>query len=314
MIIPSTTAREILVVQIERVVYRKEDSGWCILSTRPQAVEGTGPEKIGTKLTCKGVVAFTVKEGDRLQLEGRFGTSTFNGDTEFTFTAAQPHLPADMLSLLHYAVSITKGLGESREAFIWSKYGDRWIEQDQLDIPGLPDRVQENWRFTVKMLGERKTQTQAITFLLSKGCTLNLASKAWDQWKENTIGIVQADCYQLATLPYCGFKKVDHDIRHHFGIEDSDPRRLDAAIIYTLIELTARGSTIHPIWMVKAKVLELVPATDADYDASLDRVKSGGRITLLAGGNMAMAADVQAEQAIWKRFTGLVLESEKVNA
>lgn len=299
----TTAAREIIVVQIDRVLYRKEDSGWCILSTRPQASDnGTAPVVTGQRLVCKGVVAFSVKEGDRLQLEGRFGTSAFNGETEFTFAAAIPHLPADMLSLLHYAVSITKGLGEQREAYIWGKYGDRWIEQDSLDIPCLPEKVQDNWRFTIRMLGEQKSQTAAITFLLGKSCTLNLASKAWEQWKENTIGIVGADCYQLAYLPYCGFKKVDTDIRHAFGISDDDPRRLDAAIIYTLGEMTSRGSTLIPAWMVKAETLKLVPFTDEVYEAGIDRIRTGGRVTLLDGGNMALSGDVQAETKIWQRF------------
>ena len=70
-------------------------------------------------------------------------------------------------------------------------------------------------------------------------------------------------------------------------------------------EITASGSTLVPIWMAKANVLELVPVTDDEFDAALDRVKSSGRATTLEGGNMSLCGDLQAETAIWKRFTGL---------
>lgn len=295
--------RHMIVVQVERVVYRKDDSGWSILATKPQASDcGTAADQVGQRLTCKGVVNFTTKEGDRLKLEGKFQPSTFNGDIEFVFTSAIPHLPTDMIALLHYAVSLTKGLGEQRESYIWSKYGEGWINQERLDISGLPEKVQENWRMTIGLLRERAGQAQAIAFLVSKGCTLNLASKAWDEWKDSTVGIVSDDCYQLATLPYCGFKKVDQDIRHNFGITDDDTRRLDAAIVYIMAEMTQRGSTLLDIWQVKEQVLALVPLDDEAFDQGIDRVRSGGRVVTLEGGKISTTADVQAESAIWKRF------------
>lgn len=299
--------QEIIIVHVERVIYRKEDSGWCILATKPQAGDGTSaPDIVGQRLTCKGAVGFTVKEGDRLQLQGRFQTSTFNGEVEFIFTSAVPHLPTDMLSLLHYAISLTKGLGEQRETFIWGRYGERWMDQDRLDIPGLAERVQENWRMTIQLLRERAGQAQAIAFLLGKGCSLNLATKAFEQWKDSTVSVVTDDCYQLATLPYCGFKRVDTDIRHHFGINDDDPRRLDAALLYVMAEMTQSGSTLLEIWQVKDRVKELVPVDDDEFSDALDRVRSSGRIVTLEGGAVSLSADVQAEGAIWKRFSGLV--------
>jgi len=293
---------QIIVVQVERVIFRKQDTNWCIIQTRPQASGDAPLDMVGSRLCCKGVVGFDVAEGDRLQLEGYFARSEFSGGTEFTFQTAIPHLPTDMLALLHYAVSITKGLGEVREAEIWGKYGARWIEHEKLDIPGVPERVQFFWAETLRKLGETKQQTQAITFLLSHGCTLNMANVAWAEWKENTIGTVQGDCYQLAQLPHYGFKKVDGEIRHHFGIADNDERRRDAALLYVMGELTAQGSTLIGAQLVYDECKALVPMQPLEFGATCERLNKAGKLTGIDGNLLALTRDVEVETRIYEAF------------
>lgn len=293
---------QIIVVSVQRVVYRKEDSGWCIVHALPQAFGDSGLDAVGKRLTCKGVIGFEVREGDRLQLEGYFGRSQYNGEMEFSFRTAIPHLPADLASLLHYAVSITNGLGEAREGYIWAKYGERWIEQDTLDIPGVPERVQANWRDTLRKIGEQKHQTQAITFLLARGCTLNLANVAWSEWGTNTIGTVQADCYALAQLPRYGFKGIDQDVRHHFGIGDDDPRRIEAAILYVMGELAGSGSTVQDTGTVQAEAAALVPVTDESFARHVASLVKAAKLRELDGDCLTLVQDYENEAAVFGRF------------
>jgi hypothetical protein len=287
-----------LIVQIERVLYKKPDSPFCLLKTNPCAT-GEGAQAV-RGLVCKGNLDFEVQEGDRLQLEGYF--ETYNGEQQFRFRSAMPSLPVDLAALLHYAVSITKGLGETREAQIWSKYGDLWVTAETLEIDGIPERTQFAWADTLRKLREQGAQTQAITFLMSKGSTLTMANAAWAAWKENTIGIVNGDFYQLAQLPHYGFKTVDERIRPFFQIEDDDPRRLAACILYVIGDLGSSGDTMIERETLEANVNVLVPSTADTMLAALLALRDKGEVILPDNDTVAMASDWKNEEAVYERF------------
>ena len=88
-----------------------------------------------------------------------------------------------------------------------------------------------------------KEKAKAIAFLEDKGCTPNMAGAAWERWKEKTVGMVNSDCYCLSTLSGFSFHTVDRNIRHNFGIADSDPRRIKAAILYAMERAGENGDT-----------------------------------------------------------------------
>ena len=46
---------QIIVVQVERVIFRKQDTNWCIIQTRPQASGDAPLDMVGSRLCCKGV-------------------------------------------------------------------------------------------------------------------------------------------------------------------------------------------------------------------------------------------------------------------
>ncbi len=289
-----------IVVQIDRVLHFNTETRWGIFKTNPCGGESAGGAIRG--LVCKGCVPFDVKEGDRLKLEGYFKVSDYSGQNEFSFRACIPNLPTDLAALLHYAVSITKGLGETREAMIWARYGESWITQERLDIDGVPERVQFAWADTLRKLSESQAQAQAISFLMSRGCTLNMATVAWNEWKENTIGTVNADFYQLAQLPHYGFKAVDEKIRPHFDIKDDDPRRLKAAIVYVVGELCNSGDTLVKLATARESVKALVPHLNEAFDACVKELEARGDLVLLDEANVALGSDAGNEREIFERF------------
>ncbi|GAG15917.1 unnamed protein product, partial [marine sediment metagenome] len=155
--------------------YRKPDSGWSILKT--------------DKGICKGVVEFEPNAGDMLQLEGTWATSNYDGALEFSFKNAILTIPEDPRALLQYAANITKGIGPAIEDVIWIEYGESWREHDDLTgIPGVGESTRWYWQDTLKRLEEQQVQTQTISFLLGKGCTINLATLAWTRWGAKTYG------------------------------------------------------------------------------------------------------------------------------
>ena len=278
---------ETLVAQIEDIRYRKEDSLWTIAITDKGAI--------------KGVIPFDVKPGDWVKLEGRWKHSEFNGKEEFDFRACMLHLPEDPRALLIYAVSITKGLGDAKELAIWEKYGAKWQEQETLDIPGIGETIQFHWQDTLRRLREQREQTQAIALLLSKGCTLNLATLAWETWKADTLGKVNADPYVLCELPRYGFAWIDENVRPRFGIAADDPRRIDAAIQYTMGQLAEKIGTALPGGEVCTATQALVPS-DGKFQERIDALRQAEKIVLVADGCLALRKDWENESAIWERW------------
>jgi hypothetical protein len=278
------------------VIYRKPDSGWSILKTEHGA--------------AKGVVSFEIKEGDLLKLEGFWKTSQFNGQQEFIFKTALLSVPEDPMALLHYACEITKGIGPAIEERIWATYGDKWREHPELEsIVGANDKTRFHWQDTLKRLTEQAAQTQALSFLMGKGATLNMASLAWDAWHDETISKIKADPFILADLPRYGFNDVDQGIRQAFEIGDEDPRRLDAAILYCLGKLTeqfgtaiSREQLVQELDKIFINVTSILP-NDTQFEASIKRLCEVEKLIRLETNHFASQNDHENEKEIWARFS-----------
>jgi hypothetical protein len=277
--------------------YRKPDSKWTILNVLLES---------GQKFTAKGIVEFEPKHGDLLELEGEWIKSKYPGTLgkdEFCFKTAMLHVPSDPRALLHYAATLTKGIGPVKETEIWERYGAKWVDADKLDIHGISEAVEWNWQETRRRLNEHANQTQAITMLLAKGATLNMANAAWAKWEHDTVGVVSENCYRLADLPHYGFNDVDESIRVAFGIKDGDQRRVEAAILYVMGQMTSQGDTVVGWVEATAKVCEMVPDAKYQMDAAVKALIDRGMIVVLQGDKLAMSGDAAAETMIWNRFS-----------
>lgn len=279
---------EIITAAVKRVIYRKGETDWYILETDQGA--------------AKGEVLFEPSEGDLLKLEGYWGVSRFNGKKEFTFKAALLDIPQDPIALLHYATEITKGMGEAAEVKILEAYGSDWQKNPDLtEVKGLSRQTILNWQVTLETLENHAAQTQAVSFLLSRGGTLNLASLAWARWKEKTITLVSENCYRLTELPNYGFSAIDTKIRGNFDITDDDPRRLDAAMLYVLDQLSSVNGTLVDSAMVVQELSKIVPDVISRIPNATTRLVSAGKIALL-NSHIALQNDYDNEGRIWERF------------
>ena len=289
---------ESIIVTVQQVkpgqvwAYRKTDSSWTILKGLP---EGSTQS-----VTVKGVLVAEPRHGERLELNGEWKVSTFNGEREFHFRSAAPSIPADPYSMLNYAVEVTKGLGPARMAEIWRAYGKTWAQHPDLDgIDGVTASTRLYWAETLARLETDKAQANTMSFLIGHGCTMTVSLKAWEKWKADSIARVQADPYILADLPYCGFQTVDGDMRKRFGIGDTDPRRIDAAILYKMADLSQRVGTLVSETALAEAAADLITNAPELVPHGIDRLTNGKKLVRLAGG-VALASDYANELAVWE--------------
>lgn len=280
----------ILKTKIERIVYKKPESGWCIAKSADGII--------------KGVINFEVSEGDLVELEGQWGTSSFNGQKEFSFKSAVLSVPDNPRALLTYAIELTKGLGKAAEEQIWEKYGDKWIEAETLEIPRISEETQWHWKDTLQRLKNSKEQTQAISFLIGHNCTLNMSCAAWKAWAENTVSKVEKNPYILAELPRYGFADIENGIRQSFGIKDNDVRRIKAAVLYILNKLTDGGSTVCSVDEFDVEFQHYCPDGGARLKGVLKELVDADEICWVDLTLLCLNKDYEDEKSIWERFGG----------
>lgn len=276
--------------KIEKVLFRKNESTWSIIKTNAGIV--------------KGDIAWEPKEGELIQFQGKY--ETYNGELQFVFFKADAIIPEDPFAELKYACELTKGMGEKLAEKIWKLSGNDWKSTKAGDVPGFTEEKFNLFQDTIQLLESQKERTKAITFLLSKGCTINLAEKAFEKFSTGTIPQINENCYKLADIPHCGFKQIDTTIRYAFGIQDISESRIEAGIMYALNELLSDGSSYSTFEMLQAEAVKLL-------NVSSDLIMSVGRKMLqknkLAAYPEHMAittpAYKQYEETIWSFLKGL---------
>lgn len=291
-----------LTITVHRLLHRLV-SGWCVLDTDRGA--------------CKGVVPWAPVAGQRLALSGvQEVFDAYTQKTGYTFKAAQLAIEADPRSLLHYAVSITKGLGPATEEEIWSAYGTDWQHDPDADmgarpldrISGLSEGTRTAWTLTLDRITSEVALTSTMAWLLAHGCTDLMAQKAWDKWGPKATILISGNPYLLCELARVAFVDVDERVARSLGIEGDDPRRADAAFFHALNQLADRGGeTCLTLSSVRLAAAKLHVTVTPEFIAQLVRDR---RLMLWPAANerdldhIADARDYQHEQAIWTRFGG----------
>lgn len=182
-------------------------------------------------VACLGSVTFWPKPGMVLRLTGT--ESVFRGMKQFNFTKVGHDVPCDEVSLLRYAATFAKGVGDATVDRILANWGEKW--RDHLDE--MSPAVSVPLKQTLAMFDADRAHTEAITYVLNKGGTIRMANEAWKKWRDATIQTIEANPYIMATLPGVGFKTVDERMGEAFHISKSDMRRAEAAIDFSIRQL-----------------------------------------------------------------------------
>jgi exodeoxyribonuclease V alpha subunit len=261
-------------------------------------------EENGRSYTAKGVISWKIQVGDLVELEGDWKKSDFTGEDEFSFRFACMTIPEDPRSLLTYAVSLTLGLGVELEKKIWEKYGDKWQQALTLEIKGIRETTAFHWLQTLERIKNQKNQADAIGFLLSKKCTLNMANVAWERWEEETYMTINQNPYALADLPNYGFADIDGAIRLAFGIDDHDSRRINSAILYVINRLSETGSTLADKMEVEEQTRKLLKM-EIDFSENINKLVNVEELKMVTRNKIATKNNYDNEAVIQNWFAAV---------
>lgn len=276
-----------LKVIIKRVAYPSalsEPDAWYILIT--------------DRGSCKGRMAWRPTTGEALILDGEW--SQYKGERELAFKSARIDVPADSRDQLRYVCMRTQGLGCAAESLIWEHSGEDWQEIADGVVPRLKGKLYQEFLLQIEGLNSKSEEARVIAALMGKGATANMASAAWDQWQNETLGVVNADCFRLASIKGYGFNDVDKQIRGEYGIADDDARRIRAAVVYSLRRLTDEGDTVVVWEALYTKAIGMLGGyADMISECTKDLFSEGTLKAFPQSEGVSLAADWVSENAIW---------------
>jgi len=281
-------------VKVERVIYP------LMVDTKSDAKNnGNDFYVLGTNHgVVKGCVKWRPAEGELLTLEGQH--VVYKGEKVFKFTAARLNLPIDAKARLMYAAERTLGIGPVMAAAIWERFGENWAEVDSAQIPHMAKKVELELKQTAAALANDQAKADTFAWLMEKGCTIELAAAAWGEWEGDAMGVVNKDCYRLADLPHFSFINIDQKVRPSFGIGDDDPRRVRAAVTYSLGQLTSSGSTVVEWWRLESEAMRNLGLPAERVAEVVKEMFEAGELKKFPGRKLvALPRHYDAEMAIW---------------
>jgi len=221
--------------QIERIVFRNEENGFCVLRVKVQ-----GKKEL---VTVTGTTP-TINEGEWMVADGEWMIDPKHG-AQFKAEQMRMVQPDTLEGIEKYLASgLIKGIGKEYAARLVKTFGSDVfdvIEKESgklLKVEGIgklrKDRIKKAW-------DEQKSVRSIMAFLFSHGVSTTRAFRIHKKYGAKAIEMVQRDPYCLARdIRGIGFLLADR-IAMHLNIAKDSDLRARAGLEYMLGELTASG-------------------------------------------------------------------------
>ncbi|MGD0559100.1 MAG: ATP-dependent RecD-like DNA helicase [Streptosporangiaceae bacterium] len=239
---------------LERITYANPETGYTI----SRIDTGRGQDLV----TAVGPL-LGAQVGESLRMHGRW-TSHPKYGKQFEVFSYTTVLPATVQGIQRYLGSgMIKGIGPVMAERMVGHFGvdimhviddcpERLIEVDGLG-PKRTAMITAAW-------AEQKAIKEVMVFLQGVGVSTSLAVKIYKKYGDESVNVVRAEPYRLASDVWgIGFKTAD-TIATSVGIARDSPERIKAGLAYTLSEAADDGHCYLPVPNLiadAAKILEV---------------------------------------------------------
>lgn len=281
---PSNDSPDTLTGTLERIVFANEENHYTIGEFRPNG--GGQPVTIAGNLPG-------VQCGETLELHGEWQRHPVHGP-QFKIKGFTSKLP----STVH---GIRKYLGSGMIPNIGPKFAEKIVNHFGVDtlkviseesgrlreVPGVGKQRAKD----IKLAWEsQQAQREIMLFLHTYGVSTALCTRIYRRFGNEARTILERDPFRVARdIQGIGFKTADQ-IARNLGLQNDNPRRLEAGLIFALEEAESEGHTAFTspglieqaarLLDVEAALLDkplkslveqgaLVPSGDAATDAAL---------------------------------------------
>ncbi len=221
--------------QIERIIFRNEENGFCVLRVKVRGHK---------ELVTVTATVPTINSGEWMAADGEWLTDPRHGP-QFKAEQVRMSKPDTLEGIEKYLASgLIKGIGKEYAARLVKTFGREVFDVIEhssgklLKVEGIgrlrKDRIKQAW-------DEQKSVRQIMAFLFSHGVSTTRAFRIHKKYGDKAIEIVQRDPYCLARdIRGIGFLIADQ-IAMRLGITKDSALRARAGLEFVLGELTANG-------------------------------------------------------------------------
>ncbi|HEY5622087.1 MAG TPA: ATP-dependent RecD-like DNA helicase [Pontiella sp.] len=260
--------------QIERVVFRNEENGFCVLRVKVRGhrelvtVTGTTP---------------SVNPGEWLAADGEWLSDPRHG-RQFKSDKMRMSKPDTLEGIEKYLASdLVKGIGREYAKRLVQTFGRDVFDVIEnssaklLKVEGIGRQRKDNIK---KAWDEQKNVREIMSFLFSHGISTTRAFRIHKIYGDKAIEFVQRDPYCLARdIRGIGFVIADQ-IAMKLGIARNSDLRARAGLEYTLGELTANGHCAYVRNDLLSRTAELLDIELAIIEQALDYSVEAKRLVL----------------------------------
>ena len=272
---------------IDRIIFENASNFFKILLLE---IEDTDSDFDDFEIIVTGTIADII-EGENYTFWGELTQHPKYGE-QLRVTRYERSKPTSSGLIKYFSSDHFKGIGKKTAEKIVQLYGDNTIDKiledpSKLDsISGLSKENKDNFLTKLKL----NYGTELILAKLAEyGLTNRVAFEIFNQYKEDSLDIIQENPYQLVEdIQGIGFKIADQ-LAEQLGIEADAPQRFRAALVHSLFETSIeRGDTYVEArdllenaitTLEEARQIELDPAAVAKELSTLiaeDKVQNVG--------------------------------------
>lgn len=219
--------------EVRRIVFRNDDNGYSVLRV----------DRDGGEVVVVGNVG-RISEGEHLSAWGEWVQDPRYG-RQLRARRIDSRLPSSSAGIEKYlASSLVKGVGPVYAKKLVAAFGTDVLrviddEPERLrEVPGIGSKrvgqILEAW-------AEQRAVREVMIFLHENGLGAGRAAAVYAAYGDNTIEFVRRNPYRLARdIRGIGFHIADR-FAMGLGIERNAPERLQAGLLYTLLQAAGEG-------------------------------------------------------------------------
>lgn len=257
---------------VERVTFHNPETGYAVLRVVPRGRRGV--------VTVVGKVP-TISAGELIDATGAWMHDPQHGE-QFKADEILPRPPSTVEGIEKYLASgLVKGIGPKYAKKIVAVFGERTLQViDESpsflkEVKGIgPERIariRESWR-------QQKAVRDIMVFLQSHGLGTARAVRIYKTYGDDAVEIVRGNPYRLATDIWgVGFKTAD-ELGGRLGIAPAAPQRAQAALRYTLQQLSQEGHVGYPEEGVVALTGEVPELPEAAIRDGIEALRKEGEL------------------------------------
>ncbi len=253
------------------IVFRNKDNGWTVLR---MDVKG---EEIAVLGSMPGV-----SPGEYLTVQGHWTRHPTYGQ-QLKAESVTRKLPKEQKDILLYLSSgAVTGVGRTLARQLVDAYGEKVLdvlEQEPERLAELKGISRSKAEAIGSSFREQLWMRRLTEFLSEHDLPMDLAVKLRRNCGDAALDLVKTNPWMLTREEY-GVRFADADrIALSLGLEETDSRRLEAALLFELSRGTEKGHVFLPRWKLLEGAAKLLRGTSPeDLSPVLDSLQSRGEV------------------------------------